>query len=336
MLKSYSKIIIFFLLLIMNKKIFISYSWSDSKVVDIIDNDFMSIGIFLIKDQRDAKDYESLTTFMKKIRNTNFAILVISDDFLQSRNCMYEVIEFLKEKDFKDKLLPVVLDDVSLDPKGKAKYQEYWKKEYDELVEVADELPPEDRVTQDKDLRHYKLISMQIGDFLDTLSDLRFESYENLKATGFKVLFDEIKERAQYLKPPQVKILAITASPKGSPIFYEKEQDVLIDSIGKFDKEKLFLDVPDPVNATFDEIDKYLKIVEKNIHSSKNRTREAMNQAMISIGIRNNYLKGTAISVAKVVGTVEVDHGETWCKTPDAILYINKTWARRNKKNKAK
>ncbi len=173
---------------------------------------------------------------------------------------MYEVIEFLKEQDFKEKSLPVVLDDVSLDPVGKAKYLQYWKNEYEKLNKTAGGLPPEDRVTIDKDLRHYKHISMHIGDFLEKLSDMRFESYKNLKATNFKVLFDEINKRAQNLKPPQVKILAITASPKGSPIFYEKEQDVLIDSIGKFDKEKLFIDIPDPVNATLDEIKKYLEI----------------------------------------------------------------------------
>ncbi len=246
----------------MKKKpsVFISYSSKQKEYADYIDKVFRKNRITLTRDILDVAFKESFKDFMQKIRDTNFAILVISDDFLKSRNCMYEVFEFLKEKDFNEKLLPVVLDDVSLDPVGKTKYLQYWKNEYEKLKEAADGLPPEDRVTIDKDLRHYKLISMHIGDFLDTLSDLRFESYENLKATGFKVLFDEIKKRAQYLKPPQVKILAITASPKGSPIFYEKEQDVLIDSIGKFDKEKLFLDIPDPVNATLDEINKYLKL----------------------------------------------------------------------------
>jgi tetratricopeptide (TPR) repeat protein len=239
--------------------IFISYSSKNKEIADYIDKVFQKKEITLTRDIRDVVFKASFEQFMRKIKNTNFAILVISNDFLKSRNCMYEVIEFLKQQDFKEKLLPVVLDDVSLEPVSKTKYLQYWNNEYERLKKEAEGLKPEDRVTIDKDLRHYRLISMHIGDFLEFISDIRFESYKNLKATGFKILFDEINKRAQHLKPPQVKILAITASPKGSPIFYEKEQDVLLDSIGKFEKEKLFLDIPDPVNATLDEIKKYLK-----------------------------------------------------------------------------
>ena len=120
----------------MKKKpsVFISYSSKNKEYANYIDKVFKKNGITLTRDIRDVAFKESFKVFMQKIRDTNFAILVISDDFLKSRNCMYEVIEFLKEKDFKEKLLPVVLDDVSLDPKGKAKYQKYWKKKYDEFI----------------------------------------------------------------------------------------------------------------------------------------------------------------------------------------------------------
>lgn len=156
--------------------VFISYCSKNKEYADYIDGIFQKNVITLVRDIRDVAFKESFKEFMQKIRDTNFALLVVSDEFLKSRNCMYEVIEFLKEKDFKEKFLPVVLDGVSLDPKGKAKYQKYWKKEYDELVEIADGLAPEERVTQDKDSRHYKLISMHMGDFLDKLSDMRFET----------------------------------------------------------------------------------------------------------------------------------------------------------------
>ena len=39
--------------------------------------------------------------------------------------------------------------------------------------------------------------------------------------------------------------------------------------------------------------------------------------------------------VAGRIGTVEVDHGETSCKTPEAVSYIKKTVAH-NKKKAAK
>jgi hypothetical protein len=77
--------------------------------------------------------------------------------------------------------------------------------------------------------------------------------------------------------------------------------------------------------------EKYLKTIEKEIHGRKNRVRDAMNGAMIAIGMRSAALEKKATVAAGKVGKVEVDHGETGCKTPDAITYIKKGRARSRK-----
>ena len=69
-----------------------------------------------------------------------------------------------------------------------------------------------------------------------------------------------------------------------------------------------------------------------SIHSAKNYTRYAMNNALISIGIRNPKLRKLAVAAAKRIGKVEVDHGDTSCKTPDAVPYIAKAVAHNAKK----
>jgi 3-methyladenine DNA glycosylase AlkD len=67
--------------------------------------------------------------------------------------------------------------------------------------------------------------------------------------------------------------------------------------------------------------------IEKSIHSAPNAEREAMNMAVITIGGRNAALRKAATAAAKRIGKVEVDHGDTACKTPDAVPYIEKMWA---------
>jgi hypothetical protein len=57
-----------------------------------------------------------------------------------------------------------------------------------------------------------------------------------------------------------------------------------------------------------------------------------MNSALIAIGIRNPKLQKLALAVAKEIGEVEVDHGDTSCKTPDAAEYILKAVNRKAKK----
>lgn len=73
-----------------------------------------------------------------------------------------------------------------------------------------------------------------------------------------------------------------------------------------------------------------LPIIEATIHKAKNRTRYAMNTALISIGLRPG-LRQQAIATARAIGKVEVDHGQTSCKTPDAESYILKTVEHREK-----
>jgi 3-methyladenine DNA glycosylase AlkD len=67
--------------------------------------------------------------------------------------------------------------------------------------------------------------------------------------------------------------------------------------------------------------------IEKSIHSAPNAEREAMNSALIAIGGRSPALRKAATAAAKRIGKVEVDHGDTACKTPDAVSYIEKMWA---------
>jgi 3-methyladenine DNA glycosylase AlkD len=65
-----------------------------------------------------------------------------------------------------------------------------------------------------------------------------------------------------------------------------------------------------------------LATIEKEIHTRKNRVRYAMNNAVISIGMRNAALRKAALAAATRIGPVEVDHGETDCRTPDAAASI--------------
>lgn len=92
------------------------------------------------------------------------------------------------------------------------------------------------------------------------------------------------------------------------------------------------LAMEDPASTDLDELfATCLDAIEENIHDAPNYTRYMMNAALIAIGGSNRRLKTRALAVAKKIGEVEVDHGDTDCKTPEAIPYINKMWARKKK-----
>ncbi len=72
-----------------------------------------------------------------------------------------------------------------------------------------------------------------------------------------------------------------------------------------------------------------LERIEAGIDGAGNRTRHSMNGCVIAIGSRNEALRAAAEASAGRIGVVTVDHGETGCKTPAAIPYIQRTWDRK-------
>jgi len=70
------------------------------------------------------------------------------------------------------------------------------------------------------------------------------------------------------------------------------------------------------------DVDAMLAKIQQGIHAQPNRTRHAMNNVLINIGGYEASLRPRVLAVAKSIGTVHVDHGETGCVTPDASAYI--------------
>lgn len=80
----------------------------------------------------------------------------------------------------------------------------------------------------------------------------------------------------------------------------------------------------DPDSIRDADVKKVLAKIEAKIHGAPNWARYAMNSAVIAIGSYKPALRELAIGAAKRIGKVDIDHGETTCKTPDAVRYIEK------------
>ena len=87
--------------------------------------------------------------------------------------------------------------------------------------------------------------------------------------------------------------------------------------------------VPDAV------FEKLLVAIERGIDGAPNLERARMNAALIAIGCRSAALRRAATAAAKRIGQVEVDHGDTACKTPDAARTIETAWAYASSKGHA-
>jgi hypothetical protein len=60
------------------------------------------------------------------------------------------------------------------------------------------------------------------------------------------------------------------------------------------------------------------------LHAQPDRVRYVMNGFVIAVGCYVKPLSASALKVAKALGKVSVDMGDTSCKVPDAVAYIRK------------
>lgn len=50
---------------------------------------------------------------MREVGKTNYVLMIISQEYLCSENCMYEMIEVLNTHEFEQRILPIVLENAS-------------------------------------------------------------------------------------------------------------------------------------------------------------------------------------------------------------------------------
>lgn len=153
--------------------IFLSYSWSNDQIANSVDLFFENNNITITRDRRDLKYKQSIKEFMKLVREAEFVIMIISKEYLQSKNCMYEVLEFVKDTNFRDRIIPVISSNSDIfSIENRIEIQKYWTNEIEKLEKLSKNLDPTKSLPIVKELREYKYIENEILDFLEVICDM--------------------------------------------------------------------------------------------------------------------------------------------------------------------
>ena len=90
----------------------------------------------------------------------------------------------------------------------------------------------------------------------------------------------------------------------------------------------------DPGIWSVGELRALVRQIEAEIAGRPNRVRHEMNGAFIVIALRDGNLRRSVLAVANRIGPVQVDHGQTGCKTPEVAPYVERTLAHRAARSK--
>lgn len=180
------------------KEIFISYAWGgDSETyVNHLDEVLQSKGIAIIRDKRDLGYKGLIKAFMEKIGRGKCVIAVISDKYLKSPNCMFELVQIAKNDDFYGRIFPIVLPDVQIyKPIERIKYIKYWEEQIKELDEAMKGVSAANLQGFREEIDLYTEIRHTIAELTNLLKDMNTLTPDIHNESDFDELSKAIAQR---------------------------------------------------------------------------------------------------------------------------------------------
>ncbi|MFK8009036.1 MAG: TIR domain-containing protein [Saprospiraceae bacterium] len=186
-----------------NSGIYVSYAWKGKTedtadleaVVDKLDESLKTRGITIIRDKRDLGYKGKIKEFMEGIGRGDKIIVVISDKYLKSKNCMFELIQIYENKDFEERIFPIILSDADIyDPLTLLDYIDYWDDKVkvlnDKLRKIASNA---NMIGIQTELNNYVNIRASFDKLVAVLQDMNALTPEMHQNQNFEDLYQQLK-----------------------------------------------------------------------------------------------------------------------------------------------
>ncbi|MBE8471235.1 TIR domain-containing protein [Streptomyces justiciae] len=178
--------------------VYLSYSWSEESnaLADQLDAAFQERGLIMVRDRRDAGYKASIGRFMERIGEGKCVILVISDAYLKSQSCLFELLQVAQHGDFRDRVFPVVLPDARIHrAKDRVAYVRYWEEQIAELDEALKSVSSANLQGFREDMDLYTEIRAQLPRLADILRDMNALTVDLHRESAFTELFEAVLAR---------------------------------------------------------------------------------------------------------------------------------------------
>lgn len=195
-----------------NKTIFLSYCWTNMDIANEVDETLQSYeGIKVKRDKRELNYGEDIQAFMDTVRQTEHVILLISEEYLQSVNCMYEVSQLIKDYNYSNRITPIIVGNVSIyGAENRLKYAKYWNDRYFYLNEEIRKLSIEDNISLVKELKNIKVICSTIDEILGLLNKRQYYKLEQHKQNNFNDIFKALNmQEIPNIKDKEIDVKSI-------------------------------------------------------------------------------------------------------------------------------
>lgn len=177
-------------------EVFVSYGWTpeSNTIVDRIQNALSGHDICLLRDREEVRYKDSIREFMRRIGQGKCVVVVISEKYLKSENCMFELLEIAKTPGLRERIFPIVLSDANIyKATGRVKYVRYWEDQIQELDEALKTVRGDNLTKLQEDLNLYSEIRRLFDDITNTLRDMNALTPDQHEESGFEELIRRIR-----------------------------------------------------------------------------------------------------------------------------------------------
>lgn len=208
------------------KQVYVSYAWGgeSERIVNELDADLKAQGITMVRDKRNLGFKGMIRDFMQQIGRGYAVIVVISDKYLKSPNCMYELVEIAKNKDVYNRIFPIVLADADIyNPISRIKYIKHWEDQLKELDAAMKMVSSANLQGMRDEIDSYDDIRDNISNLTFLLKDMNTLTSDMHENSNFSTLIQMLKERlgqddtTEELAEPEANEPALPAARRASP-----------------------------------------------------------------------------------------------------------------------
>ena len=187
--------------------VYISYNWEDKSNVTA---DYLYYTLqphFAVRrDKVDCKYGENIKEFMEAIREGQYIVLILSQEYLKSENCMFELIGIMKHRDYKNRLFPIVCDANDSKVRDDAFYVELlseWKQKLDnkkDQVAKAKEVNTNGAAPLEEKLKNIEDVNNFLADIQRYVDYTNAPSYVDASNERFTRIIEAIKKQMDQSK----------------------------------------------------------------------------------------------------------------------------------------
>jgi hypothetical protein len=178
-------------------EVFVSYAWGDEseRMVDQLEEAFDKRGIRIIRDKKDLEYKGSIKAFEQRIGQGKCIVLVISDKFLRSEHCMYELVQVYERRNLRERIFPIVLADALLyKALDRLTYIKHWDERIEQLNHAIKEIGLITNLASiTAALDKYARIRSNFDHLIDLLGDMNALTPELHAVHGFSTLIRAVE-----------------------------------------------------------------------------------------------------------------------------------------------